>query len=56
VSDSRALAIALSGYGQPEDRERGLDAGFDDYLVKPVSLNDLLTRIATCQAAGRPGA
>jgi two-component system, sensor histidine kinase len=30
-------AIALSGYGQPGDRERGLQAGFDRYLVKPVT-------------------
>lgn len=31
------LAIALSGYGQPQDRERALAAGFDRYLVKPVA-------------------
>jgi CheY-like chemotaxis protein len=29
--------IALTGYGQPEDRERALKGGFDDHLVKPVS-------------------
>jgi CheY-like chemotaxis protein len=37
--------VALSGYGQDEDRTRGLAAGFDRYLVKPVSaaaLRDLL--------------
>jgi CheY-like chemotaxis protein/anti-sigma regulatory factor (Ser/Thr protein kinase) len=28
--------IALTGYGQAEDRRRALDAGFDDHLVKPV--------------------
>ena len=28
--------VALTGYGQPEDRRRTLDAGFDDHLVKPV--------------------
>jgi CheY-like chemotaxis protein len=28
--------IALTGYGQAEDRRRSLDAGFDDHLVKPV--------------------
>jgi signal transduction histidine kinase/CheY-like chemotaxis protein len=37
------LAIAVSGYGQPEDRARGLEAGFDHYLVKPVSVEALLT-------------
>jgi len=28
--------IAMTGYGQPEDRRRALEAGFDSYLVKPV--------------------
>lgn len=28
--------IALTGYGQPEDRRRALEAGFDLHLVKPV--------------------
>jgi hypothetical protein len=26
----------MTGYGQPEDRRRALQAGFDCYLVKPV--------------------
>jgi signal transduction histidine kinase/DNA-binding response OmpR family regulator len=33
--------IAITGYGQIEDRARALGAGFDDHLVKPVSVNDL---------------
>jgi signal transduction histidine kinase len=28
--------IALTGYGQTEDRRRALEAGFNDHLVKPV--------------------
>jgi signal transduction histidine kinase len=28
--------IAVSGYGQPEDRRRARDAGFDHHLVKPI--------------------
>ena len=31
-----ATLIALTGYGQPADRERAARAGFDHYLVKPV--------------------
>jgi len=33
---SPARLIALTGYGQPEDRERALRAGFHRHLVKPV--------------------
>ena len=39
--------IAMTGYGQPEDRRRALQAGFDRYLVKPVDpavLSQLLAR------------
>lgn len=39
-------AIALSGYGQPGDRERGLQAGFDRYLVKPVTADVLCELVA----------
>ena len=30
------VAVALSGYGQPEDKLRAKKAGFDEHLVKPV--------------------
>lgn len=33
--------VALTGYGQPEDRQRAADAGFDRHLVKPVSPDQL---------------
>jgi DNA-binding response OmpR family regulator len=42
---ARPLANAMSGYGQPEDQARGLEAGFDHYLVKPVGLAALLPLI-----------
>jgi signal transduction histidine kinase/CheY-like chemotaxis protein len=42
VLDGDAMAlIAMTGYGQPEDRRRALQAGFDAYLVKPVDPDDL---------------
>jgi CheY-like chemotaxis protein/anti-sigma regulatory factor (Ser/Thr protein kinase) len=37
----RTLLVALTGYGQAEDRARALEVGFDDHLVKPVSPDDL---------------
>jgi signal transduction histidine kinase/CheY-like chemotaxis protein len=30
------LIVAMTGYGQPDDLKRSLDAGFDRHLVKPV--------------------
>lgn len=49
-STRNALLIGISGYGQDSDRAAGLEAGFDDYLVKPVnfpSLQALLEARAT---------
>lgn len=34
--------IALTGYGQSQDRARALAAGFDEHFVKPVELDRLL--------------
>ena len=36
-SNESGRLVALTGYGQPEDRQRSLAAGFDDHLVKPVA-------------------
>jgi CheY-like chemotaxis protein len=36
--------VALTGYGQAEDRERAMAAGFDEHLVKPVEF-DALQRV-----------
>jgi signal transduction histidine kinase/ActR/RegA family two-component response regulator len=33
--------VAITGYGQPGDRERTRDAGFESHLVKPVELEQL---------------
>ena len=37
------VIVAVSGYGQPEDRQRSREAGFDDHLVKPVHQDALVT-------------
>ncbi len=55
--------VALTGYGQPEDRRRALAAGFDAHLVKPVDpdrLAELLEALwrppgRAQRAAGSPG-
>ena len=46
-SDARLAAtriVALTGYGQPADKERARRAGFDAHLVKPLDF-DALERI-----------
>ena len=36
--------VALTGYGQQDDRRRSAEAGFDEHLTKPVSL-DMLRQV-----------
>jgi CheY-like chemotaxis protein len=38
---NKLLLIALSGYGQEEDRRRAMEAGFDHHLVKPFDTHEL---------------
>ena len=49
----RPVLIALTGYGQPEDRRRATEAGFDDMLVKPVDPTVLTDLLATLEIPGR---
>jgi len=43
---SRAYLIALTGYGQEEDRRRALEAGFDAHLTKPADFDTLRQLLA----------
>jgi CheY-like chemotaxis protein len=49
----RPILIALTGYGQPEDRQRATEAGFDDMLVKPVDPGALADMLASLEIPGR---
>ena len=46
--------IALTGWGQIEDRRKSRDAGFDGHLVKPVNYGDLVKMLQSLAAARRP--
>jgi PAS domain S-box-containing protein len=35
-SERHIVVVAVSGWGQPRDKQRALDAGFDAHLTKPV--------------------
>jgi CheY-like chemotaxis protein len=37
----KLFLVALTGYGQPDDRLRAQEAGFDAHIVKPVDPDDL---------------
>ena len=47
---SGATLIALTGYGQPQDRERSYAAGFDHHIEKPVDSVRLLALLNAIQA------
>ena len=42
----RMKLIAVTGFGQPEDERRALEAGFDAHLTKPVRLEQLARAIS----------
>jgi signal transduction histidine kinase len=42
--------IAVTGYGQPDDRRRALDAGFDLHLTKPIDVKAMQTAIEATAA------
>jgi DNA-binding response OmpR family regulator len=51
---SRIPVLLLTARDAVEDRVRGLDAGADDYLVKPFAFPELLARIRALGRRGTP--
>jgi CheY-like chemotaxis protein/nitrogen-specific signal transduction histidine kinase len=49
------ILVAVTGYGQAEDRRLALEAGFDHHLVKPIDPDVVSSLIDTIQAGQRPG-
>jgi CheY-like chemotaxis protein len=41
-----AMLIALTGWGQDQDRQRAREAGFDHHLVKPADYRQLIDLVA----------
>jgi PAS domain S-box-containing protein len=50
------MLIAVTGYGQAEDRERSRQAGFDHHLTKPVDVDQLRGLLLGSSEAAAPGA
>lgn len=42
----QALLVALTGWGQPADKRRAAEAGFDEHMTKPVDPEELERMIA----------
>jgi two-component system response regulator MprA len=58
AAGDRTPVLVLTARDAVSDRVKGLDAGADDYLVKPFSLDELLARLRALlrrSGAGAPG-
>ena len=45
---TNVVLIAVTGWGQEDDRRRSREAGFDHHLVKPVDPSALMELLASC--------
>jgi CheY-like chemotaxis protein len=45
------MLVALTGWGQQQDRQRTAEAGFDAHLVKPVTDVELFHLLAAARTA-----
>jgi signal transduction histidine kinase len=45
-SSERPFLAAMTGWGQPEDKQRAIEAGFDFHFTKPAKLGELLLELA----------
>lgn len=50
-TDNSTVLVAMTGWGQEEDRRRSKEAGFDVHMVKPLDLDRLSTLLAELETA-----
>jgi two-component system OmpR family response regulator len=55
AAGNRTPALILSALAKVDDRVRGLQAGGDDYLVKPFAFSELLARLEALLRRGAAG-
>ena len=46
ITPGTPLIVAMSGWGQPRDKDASVAAGFDHHLTKPVAARDLIELLA----------
>ena len=52
--DDKLVLVALTGWGQDEDRRLSEEAGFDAHLVKPVKFEAIMNLLARTSSGGEP--
>ncbi len=48
------VIVAVTGWGQEEDRRRSHETGFDQHMLKPIDLPELEKLLASLELSGRP--
>jgi CheY-like chemotaxis protein len=51
ASLTKVTLIAMTGYGQEEDRRKALEAGFDGHMIKPADPADVEKLLAGFQGS-----
>ena len=51
VSGASIVIIALTGWGQEEDRRKSREAGFDHHMIKPIDYDALKDWLAQQERA-----
>jgi CheY-like chemotaxis protein len=49
------ILVVITGWGNPEDRLRTKQAGFDEHLTKPVDISTIELVLTTLRARRSPG-
>jgi CheY-like chemotaxis protein len=53
ASGAKVLLVALTGWGQAEDKQHALEAGFDEHLTKPIDPATLHVLLSIERSVGR---
>jgi len=48
------VLVALTGYGRDEDKRKAIEAGFDDHLVKPLTVETFQKLLGRLEPRGGP--
>jgi len=51
----RVFLVAVTGWGEPEDKERASAAGFDRHLTKPIDVDEMENLLGDFAARRKPG-